>query len=226
MIKIQGLSKSFKEYKILQDVSFTIKPGEILGLVGVSGSGKTTLLKCIQGLDEFDNGKIVGAEEVGMIFQNYHLFPHMNVIENIVYAPIHVEKQPVKKVYAQAEKLLKRIGIFDKRNNLPKTLSGGQKQRVAIARALMMQPKTLLLDEPTSALDPISTAEVVSMLKELEKQGLAIVIASHDLAFLERVVGRAIFLHKGKVLFDEPKGKFFTIGNNKVKKEFFAALSG
>lgn len=225
LIKVSQLEKSFNQHDILRDINLNIYPKEILGLIGVSGSGKTTLLKCVQGLESFNGGEIQGNEKVGMIFQNYHLFPHMTVYENITYAPINVQKRSIKDVHDQADKLLKRLNIFDKKDVMPKILSGGQKQRVAIARALMMQPQILLLDEPTAALDPISTAQIVNILKELKKLGLAVVIASHDLAFLKLVVDRAVFLHRGKILFDEPAPQFFKIGRNKVKKEFFAALT-
>ncbi len=199
MITIENLCKKFDNQIILHNIHLEIKQSEVVGLIGSSGSGKTTLLRCIHGL-ETNEGLIQRRGRTGFIFQQFHLFPHMNVLDNIIYAPIKTLKQSKAKAIATAQALLVRMGLWEKHLCTPQQLSGGQKQRVAIIRALAMDPSILLLDEPTSALDPMLVQEVITLVHELKNEGLTIIIASHDHVFLKQVATRIIFLENGKLL--------------------------
>ncbi len=209
MIKAQHLHKSFGIKPVLKDIQLEIVKGEVVGLVGHSGSGKSTLLKCLQGLETIDSGSIEFEASKGFIFQHLHLFPHMSVLNNVIYAPIKILKLTNKLATEKAQSLLKRFSLWDKRNNFPSQLSGGEKQRVAIIRALMMEPQILLLDEPTSALDPNLVQEVVLIVQELKMQGLTMLIASHELAFLKQVATRMLYLEEGVLFNDKNIDSFF-----------------
>ena len=202
MLIIDNVCKIFGSDQVLNNISLAIEEKMIVGLAGSSGSGKTTLLRCIQRLESLDSGKIVFNEKSGFIFQDFQLFPHMNVFENLTYAPkIHNGKVGNHTVYAI--KVLKALGIEDKAKSFPCNLSGGEKQRVALARSLMMYPSLLLCDEPTSGLDIITVEDVVSLLKSVQGMGInMMIIASHDLDFLSKIADRIIVLKDGKIVLD------------------------
>lgn len=206
MLKVNKLNKSFGENKVLNDISFELKSGEIGVILGKSGTGKTTILRCINGLDEFDRGEITVDDisiknvkdinkirnKTGMVFQNFNLFPHMSVLENIIQAPISVAKISKEEAVNTAKKLLKLVDLEDKINSYPFELSGGQKQRVAIARACALTPKVLCFDEPTSALDAESIKKVINIINELKNKKIAILIITHDIGFANEIGDKII----------------------------------
>lgn len=200
MLIINKLHKVFQENVILNGINLKISKGSIVGLAGPSGSGKSTLLRMIQGLDTIDEGEIVFKGSSGFMFQDFQLFPHMNVIQNIIYAPSL--KSPKHDYTKEAIKLLTKLGIESKADCFPNKLSGGQKQRVALARSLMMNPDLLLCDEPTSGLDVATIDEVVELLKSVCKNNMTMIIASHDLDFLSKIADRIIVLKNGYIAAD------------------------
>ena len=195
MIEVINLKKKFKDTEVLKDISFDVKDGEIAVVVGKSGAGKTTLMRCINGLEDFDSGELVLNGEsiknnndmkkvrgkIGMVFQNFNLFPHMTVIENIIEAPVNVFGENKEEALKKANDLLKMVDLADKGDNYPFQLSGGQQQRVAIARACALKPDVICFDEPTSALDPESIQNVIDVIKKLKENGMAIIIVTHDI---------------------------------------------
>ncbi|AWD33375.1 Putative aminoacid transport ATP-binding protein [Candidatus Fokinia solitaria] len=196
-VKITDLSKIFNGIKVLTDINLEVHADEILGLSGPSGSGKSTLLRCIQGLEKWDSGTIDKNGTSGFVFQDFQLFPHKTVLENLTYAPI-VNGKTEESCITKANTLLKALGIAEKADSLPQTLSGGQKQRVALARSLMLDPNILLCDEPTSGLDMDSTADVVTVLKQVRDTiGICMILASHDQHFLSQITTRMIVLKHG-----------------------------
>ena len=213
MLEIKNLNKSFKQNHVLKDISFKIEKGEIGVLLGKSGAGKTTLLRCINGLEEFDNGKIIIDDKInnnskdiltlkgkiGMVFQNFNLFPHLSVIENIIEAPVNVFKETKKEALERSRELLDIVDLKDKEDFYPYELSGGQQQRVAIARACALMPKVLCFDEPTSALDKDTTKSIVNVMKKLKSQGITILIITHDIGFANEVADKLITISKGVV---------------------------
>lgn len=205
MLNIHNVIKKNKNSTILQSLSFSIKKMEIVGLAGPSGSGKTTLLRSIQGLEKINAGSIKMNGTSGFMFQDFQLFPHLTVIENLLYAPsLH---DSAKNHIPAAEQLLKELGIYNKKESLPKHLSGGQKQRVALARSLMMHPDLLLCDEPTSGLDVATINDVVQLLSSVRDKGITMLIASHDLDFLTKIADRIIVLKEGKLIVDMNPGE-------------------
>lgn len=213
MIKVQNLVKQFNNCLAVDDVSFEVHDGKVLSIIGSSGSGKSTVLRCINHLESPDGGKIfIDDEEVNdknlldvrtktaMVFQNFNLFDHMTVLDNIITAPVHVKKIPKEKAKEKALELLEIVGLSDKKDVYPKRLSGGQKQRVAIARALAMDPEIILFDEPTSALDPEMVGEVLDVMKKLAKQGLTMVIVTHEMGFAKESSDEVIFMTDGKII--------------------------
>jgi polar amino acid transport system ATP-binding protein len=202
MLKISGLSKSFTDTCILDNINLEVQSVKILGLAGPSGSGKSTLLRCIQKLEKPDRGTIECTCRVGFMFQDFQLFPHMTVLKNLVYAPVLKNRKNKKKHIDRAIQLLEKLGIDDKANKYPNTLSGGQKQRVALARSLMMNPDILLCDEPTSGLDVTTISDVAALLQNVNKLGLTIIVASHDLDFLVKISDRIILLKCGRIIAD------------------------
>ncbi len=214
IITIQNITKSFGSLEALKGVSLTVNKGEVVVIIGPSGSGKSTLLRCINRLEEFDSGKIVvdgitldSAEninavrtEVGMVFQQFNLFPHLTVLKNITLAQTVVRKRNQAEAEAVAIELLEKVGIPDKANSFPHQLSGGQQQRVAIARALAMNPKIMLFDEPTSALDPEMIQEVLDVMLNLAKEGMTMVVVSHEMGFARAAANRAIFMDGGLIV--------------------------
>ena len=227
MIKIKGLKKSFGDLHVLKGIDLTIKEGEVVVIIGPSGSGKSTLLRCINFLEEPTDGTIEVdgiplngetninkvREEVGMVFQRFNLFPHMNVLDNITLAPMRVRKIERSRAEQTAQELLDRVGLGDKSEAYPNQLSGGQQQRVAIARALAMQPKVMLFDEPTSALDPEMVGEVLDVMQKLAESGMTMVIVTHEMGFAREVGTRLLFVDGGyiveegvpKEVFENPK---------------------
>jgi polar amino acid transport system ATP-binding protein len=222
MITIENLHKTFASNPVLKGINLKVSSGQTIGILGSSGSGKSTLLRCIQGLDHADQGTISLSGRVGMIFQHFNLFPHMTVLENIIYAPTHVLKKPREDAVQKAKKLLEMVNLSDKADAYPRALSGGQKQRVAILRALAMEPEILLFDEPTSALDPHTTKEVFTMIQQLaeEKREMTFLIVSHELKFVKKIAQRILFLHEGRILEDSPAEDFFSGPKTEEAKKF------
>lgn len=200
MLRLRNIYKSFNHNQVLRGISLEVGKNSILGLAGSSGSGKSTLLRCIQKLETIDAGEILCDEPTGFMFQDFQLFPHMTVLQNIVYAMALKDK--TKTHEAEALKILSSLNIYDKAYVYPASLSGGQKQRTALARSLMLQPKILLCDEPTSGLDIATTLDVVTLLTSVKNLGVTMVIASHDLDFLTKVADRIIVLKNGQIALD------------------------
>ena len=239
MIRLENVSKKYKSLQVLNDISFSVKNGEIIVVMGPSGCGKTTLLKCLNGLEKINEGKIFIAENditkkgynlrelrqnVGIVFQQFNLFPHMTVKQNIMLAPMKVKK--IKK--ADAEKitlsLLEKVGLKDKINAYPHELSGGQAQRVAIARTLALHPKVLLFDEPTSALDPYMKNEVLDVIKSLKNDDIAILIVTHEIKFAKEIADKIIFIKDGQIIGNDTPENIIDNPQNGFIKEFFANL--
>ncbi|MFD1423308.1 amino acid ABC transporter ATP-binding protein [Laceyella tengchongensis] len=215
MISIKGLDKWYNSLHVLRDINLQVDEGEVVVLIGASGSGKSTLLRCLNRLERADRGEIhiLGREinqtdkdldqlrqQVGMVFQHFHLFPHMTVIENVIEAPIHVKKMNRRAAERLATELLQKVGLADKMHSYPHSLSGGQKQRVAIARALAMQPRVMLFDEPTSALDPELVGEVLSVMKELAQDGMTMVVVTHEMGFAREVADKVVYMDEGRII--------------------------
>lgn len=206
MLKVKKLNKSFGDNRVLDNINFDVKSGEVCVLLGKSGVGKTTILRCINGLEDFDNGEIIvdncvmkdkshilkNRDKIGMVFQNFNLFPHMSVLENIISAPINVLKKSKQEAIKDAKEILKIVDLEDKINSYPYELSGGQCQRVAIARACALTPKVLCFDEPTSALDVESIEKVSNIIRGLKEKGMAILIITHDIGFANNISDKII----------------------------------
>ena len=212
MIRINNLTKSFGDNHVIKGISTEIKDGEVAVVIGPSGSGKSTFLRCLNRLEEADGGEIIFEgvdinkkdtniekvrEDMGMVFQSFNLFPHKSVLENITMAPILVKGEDKSQAEARAVKLLERVGLADKRDAYPNQLSGGQKQRIAIVRALAMNPSVMLFDEPTSALDPEMVGEVLDVMQQLAKEGMTMVVVTHEMGFAREVGDRILFLDEG-----------------------------
>ena len=223
ILEVRHLSKRFDGNGVLKDVSLSLDEGEVIVIVGPSGCGKSTLLRCINGLERPDGGEILldgsriddGADlvqvrrQIGMVFQSYDLFPHMDVMGNLTLGPVQALKRPRLEVEAEAEKALERVGLADKAKALPRQLSGGQKQRVALVRAMLMHPRLLLLDEITAALDPEMVREVLNVVLDLARDGMTMLIVTHEMRFAEAVADRVLFLEGGSVLEEAPPREFF-----------------
>ncbi|MDD3338516.1 MAG: amino acid ABC transporter ATP-binding protein [Lachnospiraceae bacterium] len=215
ILTVKHLKKEYEDKTILNDVDLAVKKGEVVVIIGPSGCGKSTLLRCMNGLEKTQSGSIKLREEaieagsgnlvqirqkIGMVFQNYELFPHLTVLDNILLAPTKVQKRDKKDVKAEALKLLERVGLKDKAGSYPRQLSGGQKQRVAIVRALCMNPEILLFDEVTAALDPEMVREVLDVMLELARQKRTMVIVTHEMQFARAVADRVLFIDQGKIM--------------------------
>ncbi|GAA4071027.1 amino acid ABC transporter ATP-binding protein [Amphibacillus indicireducens] len=239
MIKIEYLAKSFDKNEVLQNINLDIKKGEVISIIGPSGSGKSTLLRCVNLLEQPTEGKIFvngdeltapkanitkAREKIGMVFQHFHLFPHLTVLENITYAPIKVKQLSKQEAQAKGRELLKRVGLEEKENDYPNRLSGGQKQRVAIARALAMEPELMLFDEPTSALDPEMVKEVLDVMKDLAHSGMTMLVVTHEMGFAKEVADRVIFLDEGKLIETGDPKKFFERPETARAQDFLAKI--
>ncbi|MTT31305.1 ATP-binding cassette domain-containing protein [Terrilactibacillus sp. BCM23-1] len=213
-LKVTNLKKSYGDLQVLKDIDLEVKEGEVVCVIGPSGSGKSTFLRCLNQLEEMNGGTIIVddndlskkvninkvRENIGMVFQNFNLFPHLSTLQNITLAPVQLKKQTKAEAKESALKLLDRVGLKDKANSYPDQLSGGQKQRVAIARALAMNPDIMLFDEPTSALDPEMVGEVLNVMKGLAKDGMTMVVVTHEMGFAREVSDRVIFMDGGYIV--------------------------
>jgi ABC-type polar amino acid transport system ATPase subunit len=197
IIRVENLHKSFGKLEVLKGITLSAKKGEVITVIGLSGSGKSTLLRCMNHLEEADEGRIITDARIGMVFQNFNLFPHMSVIENLIEAPVIVKKMSKRDAERIADNLLEKVGLTDKREAYPCQLSGGQKQRVAIARALAMEPEIMLFDEPTSALDPQLTGEVLQVMRQLAREDMTMIVVTHEIGFAKEVSDRVIYMDKG-----------------------------
>ena len=224
ILEIKNLTKKYDDLTILDNINLTVKKGEVLVIVGPSGCGKSTLLRCINGLEEIQDGKENIEGKTGMVFQSYDLFPHMTVIQNLMLAPLKVQKRKKDEVRAEAEQLLERVGLSTKNNNYPRQLSGGQKQRVAIVRALIMHPEVLLFDEVTAALDPEMVREVLDVILDLAKQDKTMLIVTHEMAFARAIADRVIFLEGGSIIEDTTPAQFFDAPRSERAKSFLSTF--
>ena len=239
MIHIDNIHKSFGSFKALDSVSARIERGEVVVVCGPSGSGKSTLIKCVNGLEKIDSGtitidgRILGAKgtdmsllraQVGMVFQNFELFPHLTILQNLTLGQRKVLKRSEEESVAKAEKLLDRVGLQSHTHKYPAQLSGGQQQRVAIARALAMDPIAMLFDEPTSALDPEMIQEVLEVMVALAKEGMTMVCVTHEMGFARQVADRVIFMDEGKIIEDCTKESFFSTVRSERSQQFLSKI--
>jgi general L-amino acid transport system ATP-binding protein len=239
IVNIAGLNKWFGDFHVLRDIDLSVARGERIVICGPSGSGKSTLIRCINALEEFQEGRIVvdGIElgpnlrrvdevrrEVGMVFQSFNLFPHLTVLENCTLAPIWVRNIPKKQAEAAAMKYLERVRIPDKANKYPSQISGGQQQRVAIARALTMNPKVMLFDEPTSALDPEMVKEVLDTMVDLAKEGMTMMVVTHEMGFAKEVADRVVFMDAGQIVEANSPDEFFSNPQHARTKLFLSQI--
>lgn len=235
MIKIENLHKKFHQLEVLKGIDVNVEKGEIIAIIGPSGSGKSTFLRCINRLEEPTDGKIFIdgenildkktdinkiREKVGMVFQHFNLFPHKTVMENIILAPMKLKGLSKEEAETKALELLQKVGLIDKKDAYPNKLSGGQKQRIAIARALAMEPEVMLFDEPTSALDPEMIKEVLDVMIDLAKEGMTMLIVTHEMGFAKNVASRILFMNDGIILEDEKPEEFFNNPKHNRTKEF------
>lgn len=233
MLSVKHLKKKFGKINVLKDISFDVEKGDILAIVGPSGSGKSTLLRCLNMLEVPTSGKIIFEgvnltskdanlslvrEKMGMVFQQFNLFDHLTVMENLTLAPIKLKVMGEGNAKRKAIELLKMIDLYDKIDSYPSSLSGGQKQRIAIIRTLMMEPDIILFDEPTSALDPLMVGEVLDLIKRLANSNKTMIIVSHELNFVRNIASKVLFLDEGKVKFYGSNKEFFTSKNKDIKE--------
>lgn len=239
MIKIENLKKSFGKNEVLKDINVSIKPKEVVVVIGPSGSGKSTFLRCINMLETITGGHVFieGIDvtdkktdinkiraEVGMVFQQFNLFPHKKVIENVMLAPIKVKNITAEKANVKALELLRKVGLEEKAEAYPNSLSGGQMQRVAIARALAMEPKIMLFDEPTSALDPEMVGEVLEVMKQLAKEGMTMVVVTHEMGFAKEVGDRVLFIDGGLIVEENTPSELFEHPKEERTKAFLSKV--
>lgn len=218
LFEMKNITKNFDGQEVLKGISLTVDQGEVLGIIGPSGSGKSTLLRIATGLEKADGGTIEKNGSVGLVFQNFNLFPHYSVMKNIVDAPIKVQKRKKDEVYEQARKLLAQMGLSDRENAYPFQLSGGQQQRVSIARALAMNPDILFFDEPTSALDPELTGEILKVIQELASEHITMVIVTHEMAFAKAISDRILFMDQGVVAVQGSPEEVFSSQNARMRE--------
>ena len=240
MIEVKNLTKTFNnKLKVLDDISIDIHQGEKVVIIGPSGSGKSTFLRCLNLLEKPTAGKIFFEgqqintkkcdinkvrQKMGMVFQQFNLFPHFTILENITFAPIKLKLMTKEQAIARAEELLKRINLFDKRDVYPSTLSGAQKQRIAIIRALAMNPDVMLFDEPTSALDPEMVGEVLDLMKELANEGMTMIVVTHEMGFAREVGNRILFMDEGKIVEEGTPDEFFFNTKTDRAKDFLSKV--
>ena len=239
LISVRGVHKFFGTHEVLKGIHLAVYPQEVLVIIGPSGSGKSTLLRCLNLLETYQKGEIIVdgknlsdpkinvdeiRRELGMVFQQFNLFPHMTVLENLILAPTKVRKQSREEAVQKARELLKKVGLSDKENAYPEALSGGQQQRVAIARALAMRPKAMLFDEPTSALDPEMVKEVLDVMKDLAKEGMTMVVVTHEMGFAREVGDRVIFMDQGEIVEQGTPQDVFTQPKSERTKAFLSKV--
>ena len=238
MIKFSDLNKWFGTHHVLQDINLEVAKGEVVVVCGPSGSGKSTLIRCVNGLEKFQRGELLvdGSSvtqaaglrqlrmELGFVFQQFNLYPHMTALENVTLAPIHVRGLPKKEAASRGRTLLEKVGLADKFGAYPHQLSGGQQQRVAIARSLCMQPKIMLFDEPTSALDPEMINEVLDVMVALAKDGMTMIVVTHEMGFARKVAGRVVFMDKGAIVEVAEPEAFFKNPSNERTREFLGKI--
>ncbi len=239
MIELNNVNKFFGDFQALKEINFKVKKGEVVVVCGPSGSGKSTLIRCINKLEDIDDGKIIVdsinldekktnvtkiREEAGMVFQHFNLFPHLSIIENIMIAPMKVRKISKNEAQKFAMELLERVKIPHQANKYPSELSGGQKQRVAIARTLAMKPKIILFDEPTSALDPEMIGEVLDVMKDLAKENYTIVCVTHEMGFAKEVSDRIVFMDNGIIVEENTPHEFFNNPKTDRAKKFLSEI--
>ncbi len=239
LIKVDNLHKSFGEVEVLKGINAEIHKGDVIVVIGASGSGKSTFLRCLNKLEEPTGGKIffegtditdphininLHRRKMGMVFQQFNLFPHMTVLKNMILGPTKLLKKSKEEAEREAMKLLERVGLSEKANAYPNQLSGGQKQRVAIVRALCMNPDVLLFDEPTSALDPEMVGEVLDVMKQLAKEGITMVVVTHEMGFAREVATNVVFIDEGKIVEQGEPEEFFTNPKNPRLKDFLSKV--
>lgn len=239
MIEVKGLKKVFNDLTVLKGIDFSVNENEVVCLIGPSGSGKSTVLRCLNKLEEIDGGHVyIDGEDIsnkaldinklreklGMVFQSFNLFPHLNVIQNITLAPVELNKMTKVEAEEKARKLLEKVGLSEKANEYPDKLSGGQKQRVAIARALAMEPEIMLFDEPTSALDPEMVGEVLQVMKDLAKEGMTMVVVTHEMGFAREVANRVLFMADGYIVEEGTPDEIFNNAKNERTKDFLGKV--
>ncbi|KIL14705.1 amino acid ABC transporter ATP-binding protein [Bacillus safensis] len=239
IIRVEKLNKYFGELHVLKDINLTVYENDVVVLIGASGSGKSTLLRCMNFLEIKNDGDIIidGSpvhpkrdqlnemrQKIGMVFQHFNLFPHKTVLENIIEAPVMVKKTKKAQAIAEASALLEKVGLADKANVYPSKLSGGQKQRVAIARSLAMKPDVMLFDEPTSALDPELVGEVLQTMKSLAKEGMTMVIVTHEMGFAKEVADRVVYMHEGRIVEEGVPSELFDSPREERTKLFLSSI--
>jgi glutamate transport system ATP-binding protein len=235
LVELEAVRKSFGDNLVLNDVDLRIARGEVIVIAGPSGSGKSTMLRCINGLEEIDAGEIsfdgqpidrsgkglaALRTRIGMVFQQFNLFPHMSVIQNVVLGPVEAKGETRAEAERRARELLERVGIAEKAGQYPADLSGGQQQRVAIARALAMEPRLMLFDEPTSALDPEMIREVLDVMRDLARDGMTMAVVTHEMGFAREVGDRIVFIDDGRIVEEGPPDEFFGAARSDRAKEF------
>ena len=240
LIEFQGFNKFFGEAQVLKGIDLSVQSGEVVVILGPSGCGKSTLLRCLNGLEVAHSGSLRFAgkelldkttdwrqvrQDIGMVFQSYHLFPHMSVLDNILLGPLKVQKRDPREAREQAEKLLERVGLADKRDAFPRQLSGGQQQRIAIVRSLCMNPQVMLFDEVTAALDPEMVKEVLEVIQGLARDGMTLLIVTHEMAFARAVADRVVFMEAGRILEHNTPEAFFTNPQTARAQQFLEKFS-
>ena len=239
LIELSAFNKRFGDTTVLRDVDLQVQEGEVVVILGPSGCGKSTLLRCLNGLEEGHSGRLTFAgqrldahtdwrlirQQVGMVFQSYHLFPHMSVLDNILLGPLRVQKRDPVEARQQAEALLARVGLADKRDAYPRELSGGQQQRIAIVRALCMNPKVMLFDEVTAALDPEMVKEVLEVILDLAQGGMTLLIVTHEMAFARAVADRILFMDGGRIAEQNDPESFFSTPQTARAQQFLERFS-
>lgn len=240
LIEFQGFNKFFGEHQVLDNIDLKVRAGEVVVILGPSGCGKSTLLRCLNGLEQAHSGslRLEGRElltpstdwrqvrqRVGMVFQSYHLFGHMSVLDNLLLGPLKVQKRERAEAQAQAEALLARVGLLDKRDAFPRQLSGGQQQRIAIVRSLCMNPQVMLFDEVTAALDPEMVKEVLQVIQGLAQDGMTLLIVTHEMAFARAVADRIVFMEAGRILEQNHPERFFTQPQTARAQQFLEKFS-
>ena len=240
LIEFQGFNKFFGEAQVLKGIDLSVQRGEVVVILGPSGCGKSTLLRCLNGLEVAHSGSLRFAgnelldkqtdwrqvrQDIGMVFQSYHLFPHMSVLDNILLGPLKVQQRDPREAREQAEKLLERVGLAEKRDAFPRQLSGGQQQRIAIVRSLCMNPQVMLFDEVTAALDPEMVKEVLEVIQDLARDGMTLLIVTHEMAFARAVADRVVFMEAGRILEHNTPEAFFTNPQTARAQQFLEKFS-